>query len=227
MTDASQASGSGRRGRPGLDADAVLRRAIELFNTQGYDATSMGDLATSLGITKSAIYHHVPSKERLLELALDEALDELAGAVSVAGSRLGSTAATTAGTASERLRELVSTSVAVLIAHQPAVTLLLRIRGNGPVEQAALARRRRIDEDVAALVRQAMADGGIRDDLPPGVVSRLVFGMVNSLVEWYRPERGICSADLAEAITSVAFDGLVAGHHLPGHTVGGEPLGPP
>ena len=35
----------------------------------------VGDLAGELGLSKSAIYHHVPSKEHLLQQALDEALD--------------------------------------------------------------------------------------------------------------------------------------------------------
>ncbi|MCZ4141560.1 TetR family transcriptional regulator, partial [Escherichia coli] len=63
-----------KRGRPGYDQEAVLRIAVEAFNEYGYDATSMGKLADRLGISKSAIYHHVPSKEDLLRLALDEAL---------------------------------------------------------------------------------------------------------------------------------------------------------
>ena len=75
-----------RRGRPGYDQQTVLRRAIELFNRQGYDATSMGDLARELGLTKSAIYHHVPSKEHLLAAALDEALDGLSAAVDAAAA---------------------------------------------------------------------------------------------------------------------------------------------
>ena len=73
MTDRRAA----RRGRPGHDQAAVLRTAIDLFNRQGTTATSMGDLAAALGVTKSAIYHHVPSKEHLLSEALDEALDGL------------------------------------------------------------------------------------------------------------------------------------------------------
>jgi AcrR family transcriptional regulator len=73
-----------RRGRPGHDQATVLRRAIELFNAQGHDATSIGDLAKDLGLTKSAIYHHVPSKEALLSAALDEALDGLSAAIDVA-----------------------------------------------------------------------------------------------------------------------------------------------
>ena len=44
----------------------------------------MGDLARELGFTKSAIYHHVPSKQHLLTEALDEALDELTAIVTTA-----------------------------------------------------------------------------------------------------------------------------------------------
>jgi AcrR family transcriptional regulator len=50
------------RGRPGHDQAAVLSAAVGLFNRKGYDATSIGDLAAELGVTKSAIYHHVASK---------------------------------------------------------------------------------------------------------------------------------------------------------------------
>ena len=81
MDDAVTDPVAPRRGRPGYDQETVLRRAIEVFNRQGYEGTSMGDLARELGLTKSAIYHHVPSKEHLLAAALDEALDGLAAAI--------------------------------------------------------------------------------------------------------------------------------------------------
>ncbi|WP_193610016.1 TetR/AcrR family transcriptional regulator [Nocardioides lijunqiniae] len=192
-----------RRGRPGYDQETVLRRAIELFNRQGYDGTSMGDLAKELGFSKSAIYHHVPSKSHLLEQALHEALDELTTLVETAVDE-------STGTAYERLREVVRQSVRVLVAHQDAVTLLLRVRGNGEVEQAALARRRWIDARLAELVAAAVDEGALRADVAPDLVSRLLFGMVNSLVEWYRPG-GVVDADvLADAITTIAFDGLAA-----------------
>ena len=190
-----------RRGRPGYDQEAVLRTAIELFNRQGYDGTSMGDLAAELGVTKSAIYHHVPSKEHLLSQALDEALDGLEAAITDA-ERL------TGGSSYDRLRWVVRQSVEVLVAHQAAVTLLLRVRGNSDVELAALGRRRRIDRRLSDLVQAAVDEGSLRGDLPPDLVSRLVFGMVNSLVEWHQPGRGASASDLAEAIVTLAFDGL-------------------
>ena len=196
----SEPAGPPRRGRPGHDQAAVLRTAIELFNARGYDATSMGDVADELGITKSAIYHHVPSKEHLLAQALDEALD---GLDAVVGN-----ARTAEGSAYERLRDVVRRSVEVLVDHQPAVTLLLRVHGNSDIELEALRRRRRIDAQLADLVREAIAEGALRPDLDPDLVSRLLFGMVNSLVEWYRPDGQVDSGHLARAITTIAFDGL-------------------
>jgi AcrR family transcriptional regulator len=190
-----------RRGRPGYDQETVLRRAIELFNSQGYDATSIGDLAGDLGLTKSAIYHHVPSKESLLSAALDEALDSLSEAIDAAESLGGATAA-------DRLRDAIEGSVRVLVAHQPAVTLLLRVRGNSPVELAALERRRALDDRLAALVAAAVEEGAVRDDIAPDLISRLLFGMVNSLTEWYRPGGPVDADHLAESLAALAFGGL-------------------
>lgn len=189
-----------RRGRPGHDQDSVLRVAIELFNRQGYDATSMGDLARELGLTKSAIYHHVTSKEHLLELALDEALGELTTA-------LDAVRADPSYSPEQRLRAAVRSSVVVLAGHLPAVTLLLRVRGNTPAEQKALARRRDIDHRLAEMVREAADAGAIRADVDPLLTSRLLFGTVNSMTEWLRD--GSDAEALADTVTTLAFDGLM------------------
>lgn len=191
-----------RRGRPGHDQSAILRAATELFNRRGYDATSMGDLAKELGLTKAAIYHHVTGKEQLLGQALDDALDELTAVVTEASRKQAGVSA------HQRLREVLRRSVEVLVAHQPSVTLLLRVRGNSEIELAALERRRWLDDRLAALVADAVAEGALRDNVPPALVSRLLFGMVNSLVEWYRPDGSYDQAMVADAITAIAFDGL-------------------
>lgn len=203
MTDAAESTASPRRGRPGYDQQTVLRRAIELFNQNGYDATSIGDLAKDLGLSKSAIYHHVPSKEALLSAALDEALDGLSAAVESAASVPPGTSAAMS------LRTVIRESVEILVEHLPAVTLLLRVHGNSEIEIAALKRRRTIDEGLAALVQAAVDEGALRADISPDLISRLLFGMVNSLVEWYRPGGPVDASVLADSITTIAFDGLV------------------
>lgn len=191
-----------RRGRPGHDQEAVLRKAIDVFNRRGYDATSMDDLASELGLSKSAIYHHVPSKVHLLEAALDEGLGALERLVDRART------STDGRSAHDRLLATVTDSVEILVAHLPAVTLVLRIRGNSEVEVEALRRRRRIDAGLTALVRDAVDEGTLRGDIDPDLISRLLFGMVNSLAEWYRPGGATDASTVAAALTGIAFDGL-------------------
>jgi AcrR family transcriptional regulator len=180
----------------------VLAVAVELFNEKGYEGTSMRDLAARLGIAKSAIYHHVTGKEELLSLALDRALDGLA----VVTSR----ARALPAPAVDRLEYLVRGSVEVLEAESPYVTLLLRVRGNTDVERAALEARRAFDRFVAELVAEAVRDGDIRPDADAMITARLLFGLVNSIVEWYRPDRRGTAAPLADAVCAMAFDGLRA-----------------
>jgi AcrR family transcriptional regulator len=194
-----------RRGRPGNDLESVLQAAVEVFNERGYDGASMEDLSRRLGIAKSAIYHHVSGKEELLRMALDRALD--------GWSQAARRAQELDAPAIERLELLVRGTVAVLESRLPYVTLLLRVRGNTDVERAALARRRSFDRLVAALVAEAERDGDVRADIDPNVTARLMSGMINSVVEWYRPGRAQAVgqqavAPLADVVCAIAFDGL-------------------
>ncbi|MDF0528983.1 TetR/AcrR family transcriptional regulator [Tsukamurella sp. 8F] len=200
MPEAPMKRRTGSPGRPGYDLDSLLSVAVRVFNERGYDATSMGTLATSLGLTKSSIYHHVASKEELLDLALTRALSGLFSVTTEAGA--------TSGRYIDRLEHVVRRSVHVLVAELPYVTLLLRVRGNSEVERRALARRREFDGFVAGLVTAAVGEGDLSADVDPALTSRLVFGMVNSLIEWYRPRPGHSADELADAVVAVAFDGL-------------------
>jgi AcrR family transcriptional regulator len=184
---------------------------VAVFNERGYDATSMEELAARLGVTKSAIYHHVPGKGELLRLALDRALDALFAVTAEPGA--------TTGPAIDRLEHVVRGSVRVLAAELPFVTLLLRVRGNSPVEQAALERRRRFDRAVTDLVRAAEEEGDVRPDVDPAVTSRLLFGTVNSLTEWYRPDGGLSADALADALVATTFQGLRTRPPRPPRTV--------
>ncbi len=178
--------------------DELLEVVVGVFLERGYDATSMEDIARATGRTKSSIYHHVSGKEQLLQLGVSRALDALFAVLHEPAS--------VDGRAVERLEHVVRRSTGVLVEQLPYVTLLLRVRGNTEVERAALSRRREFDHQLAAVVQAAVDEGDVRDDLDPHVVTRLVFGMVNSLVEWVDPDRPVAVAD---AVVAVALDGLL------------------
>ncbi len=182
--------------------DSLLAVAVAVFNERGYDGTSMEHLSRAAGISKSSIYHHVKSKEELLNRAVGRALDGLFGILEERGS--------VDGRAVERLEHVTRRMTEVLMDELPYVTLLLRVRGNTRTERWAMERRREFDQRVSGLVKAAAAEGDLRGDVEPRLATRLLFGMINSLVEWYRPDgRGAVTGEqVTEAVVRLAFDGL-------------------
>jgi AcrR family transcriptional regulator len=67
MTDTAPS----KRAPRGETRERILDVALELFNEQGYDKTSLREIAERLGVTKAALYYHFQNKEDiLLELHL-------------------------------------------------------------------------------------------------------------------------------------------------------------
>lgn len=202
MTTTTTAAGTSRRGRPGYDREGLITVCVEAFNRNGYEATSMGALSRELGISKSAIYHHVDSKEEILDIALNRSLAEL--------ERVVSEAEALDAPAVEELDTILRESVKVLTTSLPYVTLLLRLRGNSEMEVKALQRRREITLRIADLISQAQKDGDLRSDIDARTASRLAMGTINSIVDWYRPVGGAPDAALAETVRQMVLGGLRA-----------------
>src|SRR5262245_8135991 len=54
--------------------------ALDLFTEQGYDKTSLREIAERLGVTQAALYYHFKSKEEIVQSLISErvtVLDEL------------------------------------------------------------------------------------------------------------------------------------------------------
>ncbi len=201
MTSRTRLGPSGER-RATYDPDTLLVVAAHVFTERGYDGTSMEHLAAAAGITKSSIYHHVSGKEALLRAALDRALDALFAVCDEPGS--------TTGRAIERLQHVIRRSVEILDEELPYVTLLLRVRGNTTTEQDALERRRTFDRFVAKLVAEAVHDRDLETELDPALTTRLIFGLINSVTEWYHPEGPVTATELADGVADLVLRGCHA-----------------
>ena len=199
MPDRRETTKRATRDQP-YDTDRVVDVAVQVFLERGYDRASMGDIARAAGLGKSSLYHHVAGKEELLDLALRRALDALFAALAEPD--------TSTGPAVARLRTMIRRTVEIMCEQLPEVALLFRVRGNTETERWALERRRELDRIMTSLILEAISTGDVRDDLDPGLVTRLVFGMSNSVVEWYRSGGSVRPQRIVEHITAIVFEGL-------------------
>lgn len=206
MEEQPVARGRKRVGRPSkserlpYDLDTVLDAAVRVFNRRGYEASSMNDIARATGLSKSSLYHHVASKEELLACALERAFRPLLAVLDEPGA--------IAGSPLERLRYIVERVTLITLAFSHEVELLQRVKGNTRTEREALKRRHRVDAAVRAIVDAAIASGQLRSDLDPSLVPRLIFGMSNSITQWYRKGGKLAPDEIARAVDAMVFEGI-------------------
>ncbi|MDG2113507.1 MAG: TetR/AcrR family transcriptional regulator [Actinomycetota bacterium] len=135
--------------------DRVLDAALFAFGTRGYDATSLDEVASEVGITKQAILYHFPTKEELLRASIEVAAVELGSALS--------NAAKAGGEGFGRIESLVRATFS-LAARRPEVLGLVRsiTRQGGGASAELAARMSEMLEDAVRFIEAEMDAGRFR-----------------------------------------------------------------
>jgi AcrR family transcriptional regulator len=189
------------KSRKAYNFDALLDVAVRVFLERGYDGSSLDQVARAAGITKASIYYHARGKEELLLRGAGRAFDALFAV-------LENEPEATTGPALNRLKHMIRRTIEITIAMTPEVALLLRVRGNTRAERRILEKRREFDRLMAGLIAAAQKEKSIRADIDARLATRLLFGMLNSITEWYRREGALHAPEIADAVFKLAFDGL-------------------
>lgn len=62
----------------GNTKNEILEAALNLFSTQGYEATSILQIADAVGIRKASLYSHFTSKQEILDVLVRDGLEQYA-----------------------------------------------------------------------------------------------------------------------------------------------------
>jgi len=95
----------------------IHRAAVDLFSAQGYDKTSLREIAEQVGITKASLYYHYSSKQELLRAIVGTFLDDLFDVLRLTDSLEWS---------SENEQRALGAYIDVVIAHRATGPTLLR-----------------------------------------------------------------------------------------------------
>jgi AcrR family transcriptional regulator len=175
MAPVSQVVKEDKVREPHSTAAQILDVARELFGEDGYDATSMAEIARRVGVVEGAVYRHFSSKRDLLHHVIRSFYEPLiesavAGVAAIESPR-------------ERVRFLIRRQLDAM-AHDPLLCRLIISEARSfddyyESEVAQLSRR------YTSLFVQAYRDGvrrGLfRDDVPPEMVRDMVYGSIEHL----------------------------------------------
>lgn len=189
-----------RRRARDIKRDAVLRVAVHLFLEQGYDRTSLNEVAERLNITKPALYNYFANKEEILVECynLGQAMSEatLAEMRALPGNGL------------HRLRGLIRGHVLTMT--QDFGQCLVRVddRVLSPeARQTVRAGKRLIDSGFREFISEGIADGSIRP-CDVKLTGFAIAGALNWIGHWHRPDGDCTPEEIADEMMLRLTEGI-------------------
>jgi TetR/AcrR family transcriptional regulator, cholesterol catabolism regulator len=180
----------------------ILHTAGRLFQQQGYDATSMNDIAAALKLSKGGLYHHFQSKDEILFHIMSHAMD-------ITEERVINRARGIPDP-EERLRTLIRLHIEVVLsARDREITVMLH--ENHPLPPTLRKRINGRKKDYVHFVENLIADvqrtRGSKAGVSPRAAAFALLGMINWIYQWYQPQGPLTEADISRQYTEIFFAG--------------------
>jgi AcrR family transcriptional regulator len=179
--------------------EAVLRAAVRMFNARGFHATSLDDVASTLGISKPTIYHYLGNKDQVLLECVTRGLEELREAVEVARSL--------PGTGLDRLRSFLRQYAKINMDDFGRCVIRTGDEALRPKSAARFrALKGEIDKAMRAIIAEGIADHSIAS-VDVKLVAFALAGALNWPARWYQAD----GDKSREAVADTMVDFLTMG----------------
>jgi len=182
----------------------ILRTAARLFQQQGYDATSMNDVAAALKLSKGGLYHHFQSKDEILFNLMDHALDITQARVIDAVRGVADPG--------ERLRMLIRRHIEVVLSvRDREITVMLHENHPLPptMRRRINARKKEYVHFMESLIAEVQRSRQSKGVVSPRAAAFALLGMINWIYQWYKPEGTLREEQLAREYTEIFFAGAL------------------
>ena len=181
--------------------EQITETAAKLFRKNGYIGTTMRDLAAELGIEAASIYHHVKSKEELLEtICFDMANKFILNAKEVNDIYFN---------AEEKLRLAIKLHIETITLNQNKSAVFLQEWRN--LSEPNLSKFKMLRDQYENQFTTIIIDGENEDifdfvDKKFAVLS--ILSTINFVNEWYNPQGKMNAAKIAEKLSNFILGGL-------------------
>lgn len=184
----------------------IIDEAAALFVERGFAGTSLRDIATAVGMKPASLYHHFSSKNDLLEVILRRGLVVMVDAFECAAD------ATRGLDGHSRIEAHVRAHLAALYENGPYTAAHVTTFRTAPaaVRAAIVPERDAYEAMWTGLLGELVAAGELAADTTVGLSRLILFGAMNTSIEWFDPDRGSLDT-LATVIARQFWSGFRAG----------------
>jgi TetR/AcrR family transcriptional repressor of nem operon len=207
--DGTHASPATKKEQRRASVERLLSAALRLFITQGYQATSVEQVAHAADLTKGAVDFYFKSKARLLMDLLDRVEDRTI-APTVAAVRGAE------GDARDKLVAFMHSQSTIGAEHGAlmmlAILMSTEFHGSGdPIEERVAEVLAPLYEVLTDVVEEGRANGTIRTALGTAETVGMIMAINQGcFVEWYRSRDRLDGPAFVRAMRTIVLDGVTA-----------------
>ena len=181
--------------------EAVLLAAVRMFNQRGFHATSLDDVAASLGISKPLIYHYLGAKDQVLFECMRIGLEQLRAAAEE-GANL-------PGTGMDRLKRFLRRYAECIMEDFSRCVIRTGDEVLSPeIRPSFRALKSEIDHAMRKLIADAAADGSAK--VTDVKLTAFAFaGALSWTARWHEPDGPLTPAQIAEQLVEILARGIM------------------
>jgi len=205
-----------------VSRDEIIHAAADILRQNGYEATTMKDIAARVDLTAASLYHHFRSKDFLLlavlEIGLDHAISEIEPLL------------TQTLTCTEKLRRMIrahivnvtaNTAVGAAMVFEIKSLMTVRLGGRGSSDdgdkhaefierrQAFFRQRDRFEQLFREVVEQGIRNGEFRQ-VDAAIFAKAMLGAHNWVGVWFRDEGRLSGEQIADIMADTFLTSLEA-----------------
>ncbi len=182
----------------------IYRQAARIISVKGFDATSMGDIAETVDLTKGGLYYYIKGKKALLYAIMNFVLNLLEeDVIEIAEEE---------ADPDRRLASLLSGYVRLVIDEPSAMNILVNEEEglDASYRPKVMERKRAFADFLRESIVAVLEKQDRIPELDPTVAAHSVLGMVHGVVLWYKTECDLTPDELVDQVTQLALRGLIA-----------------
>jgi TetR/AcrR family transcriptional regulator, cholesterol catabolism regulator len=180
--------------------DSILSAAAVIFAEKGYHNASIRDIARATGVSLSGLYYYFQSKEELLFVIQDHSfgtlLEKLEGSVLKIEDP------------EEKIRVVIDTHLRFFLSNMPEMKVLSHEAGSlgGDYYERVNAKKRKLAQFINGILDELRPES----DVSSRVATFALFGMMNWIYTWYRPDRDVGVDKLVSDMTHIFLSGYLS-----------------
>lgn len=181
----------------------IFETSMELFAKKGYDATSIEEITSVVGVAKGTLYYHFSSKEEIFNFLVEEGMKLLKNSIEIKTQKCSNYV--------DKLKAIILIQIKVIVKYENIITIVLsQIWGDEPRNKKCKGYVFDYIQTIEKIVQEGIEKGEIMQG-DPEIMASGVFGLTcSSLIYKLKTKQEIEISKLYREFEKSILEGLRA-----------------